>query len=426
LKAVIFSLGSRGDIEPLFAIGEILKSEKWEVVYVFPGQFKELVGSEGHTFYPFTKEFIEVLLAGEQAKVITSQSGSIISRMRSLFLLARRSIQINKEVTLLQKEIIEKEKPDFVFYNQKCVYPIVWDMMNPGYGIFVHPFPCFLHRVDHHSIIGLRGGGNYGKYLNRMGYTFQSFAISLAVYFSTKSFRSELSGVKINAFRIRHWLLQKAKSIYTISPALFSQPSYWPSNAKVVGHYERSKASKWWPDEELLHFLKHYKKITFITFGSISNTNPKKITDAILKVLVKHKIPAIINTSWGGLLKPLTAFPEHIHFVNNIPYDWIFPKMYAVVHHGGAGTTHSALKYGCASLVIPHFVDQYFWSDRIYELELGPKGIPIQKLTSNKLESKMMELLDKKIYKDNAQLMAAKMECENDTEYLMKIITSAG
>ena len=107
--------------------------------------------------------------------------------MRSLFSLARRSIQINKDVTLLQKEIMEKEKPDFVFYNQKCVYPIVWDMMNPGHGIFVHPFPCFLHRVDHHSIIGLSGGGNYGKYLNRMGYAFQSFAIPMAVYFSTNN-----------------------------------------------------------------------------------------------------------------------------------------------------------------------------------------------------------------------------------------------
>src|SRR5688572_22093107 len=224
--------------------------------------------------------------------------------MRSLFSLARRSIQINKEATLRQKEVMGKENPDVVFYNQKCVYPIMWDMMNPGRGIFVHPFPCFLHRVDHHSIIGFGGGGNYGKYLNRIGYAFQSFAISLAVYFSTKPIHPALRGIKINAFQIRRWLLRKAKSIYTISPALFPQPSYWPSNAKVVGHYERHKASKWWPDEELLHFLKHQKKITFITFGSISNTNPEKVTNAILSVLMKHKIPAIINTSWGGLLKP--------------------------------------------------------------------------------------------------------------------------
>jgi sterol 3beta-glucosyltransferase len=424
LKAVLFSLGSRGDIEPFFAIGEILKGKGWEVVYVFPEQFRELVGNVGHTFYPFTKEFLELLLEGEQAKMITSQGGSLLTRIQILISLAKRSIRINNEITQVQKEIIDREKPDYVFYNQKCVYPVVWDMNNKGKGIFVHPFPCFLHRVDHHSIIGFSGGGNYGRYLNRVGYALQSFAISLAVRFSTRPFYTNDGDVKINVFRIRRWLLHKAKSIYPISPSLFPRPSYWPANAHVVGHYERPKASKWSPDDELLHFLNRHRKIIFITFGSISNTDPKKVTDIILRVLVKNKIPAIINTSWGGLLKPDQGSSENILFVNNIPYDWIFPKMYAVVHHGGAGTTHSALRFGCASLVIPHFIDQFFWNDRVHDLGLGPKGVSIQKLNSNNFEIIILELLKNRCYRQSAQLLAAKMASENNAELLMKIITS--
>ena len=86
MKAVLFSIGSRGDIEPLLALGEILKSKNWNVIYVFPEQFRELVG-KGNTFYGFTKEFLDVLVANEQFKIISSRSGSFIKRLKIIFLM---------------------------------------------------------------------------------------------------------------------------------------------------------------------------------------------------------------------------------------------------------------------------------------------------------------------------------------------------
>lgn len=419
MKAVFFSLGSRGDIEPFLALGEILKEKKWEVVYVFPEQFRELIGND--TFYGFTKEFIEVLLAGEQSKVITSRSGSFFKRLKTLFVLAKKSIRINKEVTLKQKKIIDKELPDYVFYNQKCVYPIVWEFKNPNKGIFVHPFPCFLHKVDNHSIIGFGGGGNYGKILNRLSYSFQSLALSFATYFTTKKYHKQLIGKIINPLRIGKRLLNKTKSFYTVSSSLFPQPKNWKKNANVVGYFERNKSENWEADKSLEQFIKNYDKIVFITFGSISNTNPTQKTEAILSALTKHKIPAIINTSWGGLIKP-DKYPEHIYFVNTIPYDWIFPKMYAIIHHGGSGTTHLALKYGCASLIIPHFIDQFYWNTIIHKLKVGKKGVAIKKLNKSNFETLILDLLSNENYKKNAEEIAKKMQKENNTEKLMELI----
>ena len=420
MKAVLFSIGSRGDIEPLLALGEILKSKNWNVIYVFPEQFRELVG-KGNTFYGFTKEFLDVLVANEQFKIISSRSGSFIKRLKILFLLGKKSIRINNEVTLKQKEIIDKEQPDYVFYNQKCVYPIIWEFKNLNKGIFVHPFPCFLHKVNHHSIIGFGGGGNYGSLLNRLSYSFQSIALSLGVYFTTKKYHKELVGKTINPLSIRKRLLNKTKSIYTISPSLFSQPQYWKKNANVVGYFESNKTKNWKPNTDLEQFIETNKKIVFITFGSISNTNPIEKTEAILNALSEHEIPAIINTSWGGLIKP-KVYPKHIHFVNNIPYDWIFPKMYAVIHHGGSGTTHSTLKYGCASLIIPHFIDHFFWNETIHKLKVGPKGISIKKLNKDNFELLILDLLENDTYRKNAELIADQMKKENDTEKLIKLI----
>ncbi|MEN8187869.1 MAG: glycosyltransferase [Bacteroidota bacterium] len=419
MKAVFFSLGSRGDIEPFLALGEILKERKWEVVYVFPEQFRDLVGND--KFYGFTKEFIEVLLAGEQSKVITSKSGSIFKRLKTLFVLAKKSIRINKEITLTQQKIIDKELPDYVFYNQKCVYPIVWEFNNPNKGIFVHPFPCFLHKVDNHSIIGFGGGGNYGRILNRLSYSFQSLALSFATYFTTKKYHKQLFGKIINPLHIGKRLLNKTKSFYTVSSSLFPQPKNWKKNANVVGYFERNKSENWEADKSLEQFIEKYDKIVFITFGSISNTNPTQKTEAILSALSKHKTPAIINTSWGGLIKP-EKYSEHIYFVNTIPYDWIFPKMYAVIHHGGSGTTHLALKYGCASLIIPHFIDQFYWNTIIHQLKVGKKGVSIKNLNQSDFEVLLLDLLNNENHKINAEKIAKQMRGENNTERLMELI----
>ena len=70
---------------------------------------------------------------------------------------------------------------------------------------------------------------------------------------------------------------------------------------------------------------------------------------------------------WTGKINDA---PDHILFVNNIPYDWIFGNMYAVVHHGGSGTTHTALKNGRPGLIIPHIVDQFYWGRTIEQLKL--------------------------------------------------------
>ena len=64
-----------------------------------------------------------------------------------------------------------------------------------------------------------------------------------------------------------------------------------------------------------------------------------------------------------------------------LPHDWLFPKMRAVVHHGGAGTTGAGLRAGVPSIVVPFTMDQPFWASRVHALGVGPKPIPRPKLT---------------------------------------------
>jgi sterol 3beta-glucosyltransferase len=76
---------------------------------------------------------------------------------------------------------------------------------------------------------------------------------------------------------------------------------------------------------------------------------------------VTHPTPirTLLSVGWGGLGS--TTVPAHVHILDNVPHDWLFERVSAVVHHGGAGTTAIGLKKAAPTIVVPFFGDQGFW-----------------------------------------------------------------
>ena len=141
-----------------------------------------------------------------------------------------------------------------------------------------------------------------------------------------------------------------------------------------------------------------------------------------MDILKKHKIPAILNTASGGIVKPTKYDTGLFHFVEQIPYHWILPKIHAVIHHGGSGTTHTALKYGCATMIIPHIIDQYVWNDIISNSGLGPKGLAINKIARKNLEPKIIDLFHNHSYKSKVSKISKKIKAEDFKERLYEAI----
>lgn len=417
MKAILFSIGTRGDIEPFLAIAQILKDKNWDVICVFPEQFRETVEGMGFHFKGFSREFLD-MLDGKEAKMFMGGQGSIFKRFGFLIKMARVGLKLSKGILKLHHDTMEEEKPDRILYHPKCNYSLIWGMANPGKSILISPIPGVAHTIKHLTILG-----NYGRVLNTFNSWFGNTMKAVMLKIVSKRYRKDYPGLKITVPSIKKAMLQKEKTFYTISPSLFSKPDYWPSPAQVVGYYERDKTANWQPDEKLVDFLITHKKIIFITFGSMSNSNPKEITRIIVDVLQRNGISAIINTSWGGL-EEADEFPDNIYFVNNIPYDWLFPKMYAIIHHGGSGTTHTALKYACPSLIIPHILDQFFWNEVISKLHLGPKGMSIKNLNEKSFESRLLDLMNNDSYRRNTRLISNKMKTEGDKDKLYNMIVN--
>jgi len=410
MKVILFSIGTRGDIEPFLAIAQLLKEKNCDVICVFSEQYREIVERMGLSFKGFSKDILD-LMNGNEMKMIFGNQGSILKRIRILIKMARVSLKLSKDSVTLQHRIQTEEKPDRILYHPKCNYSAVWGVGNLGKTILVNP------TLD--PLSDLRG--DYGKFLNKITRWFVNTMKAVMLKLVSKRFKKDFSGTKITVSSIKRTMLEKEKTFYTISPSLFPKPANWPLNTSIVGYHERDTAVDWQPDEKLLLFIRKHEKIIFITFGSMSNPNPKEKTRSIVEVLKRNNIPAIINASWGGLEKT-DELPDNIFFTGDLPYSWIFPKIYAVIHHGGSGTTHTALKYACPSLIIPHVLDQFFWDKTIAKLQLGPKGISIRKFNEKEFEPKVLDLYYNKDYKKNASMISRKMQSESDKNKLYEMI----
>jgi UDP:flavonoid glycosyltransferase YjiC (YdhE family) len=152
----------------------------------------------------------------------------------------------------------------------------------------------------------------------------------------------------------------------------------------------------------------------------MSSRKPEETAEIILNAIVKTKQRTIMLTGWGGLKK--ANLPDNVFMVDSIPISWLFPRVSAAIHHGGAGTTAEALKAGIPSVVIPFFGDQFFWGRRVFELGVGPEPIPRKKLTAERLSKAIQETMANPIMHQNAANLGAKIRMEDGIANAVAII----
>ena len=414
MRIVLISVGTRGDMEPFLAIGEILHGRGHRVICAFPEQFRDLAVESNLGFASLGTGFID-MLESKTGKAAMGGSSSGFRKLLADVKLARASTAINKELIHRQHEIIEGEDPDRVVYNGKAIYPILWGLHHPGRNILVCPVPYMLY-VRNRTHVAFNS--NFGPALNKLTYALADFGLVTTTLISKKWLKTNHN---VSRKQISH-ALSSNKAVYTISPSLFPKPAYWNENLSVLGFYERNKTVSWEPDKDLTDFLDKHPKVLFITFSSMSNPEPEKKTRIFTDILERNQIPAIINTAAGGLVRLEKFDTGVVHFVDRIPYDWIFPRIYAVIHNGGSGTTHLALKHGCASLIIPHIIDQFVWNRIIDEIGAGPRGAKAASISKQNLEPKILALMNNGSCRNKAEQVADKMANENFNDVMYQTI----
>lgn len=415
MKILLASIGTRGDMEPFLAIGEKLVKQGHHITYLFPEQYLTLV-PEGLHKVGMSRKFVE-LVESEEGKVIMGGKIGFLKKIKSYYRLYKVGMKINHEMYREQFECIESQQPDLILHHPKCLYPLVWRMKYSKKTIMISPVPYVVHKVKSKPNLGF--GKPWFRWWNEFTYELGNYGIIKTLYDEQSSVPENPQFTKADIKKV----LLEGRMIYTISPSLFHRENYWHEGVQVLGYHERNKTINWTPEEGLLRFLERHPKIILLTFGSMVNPDPENNSQMLYEVFNQLGIPVLVNTAGGGLVKSGSLQNhENFYFVDQLPYDWIMKRVYGVVHHGGSGTTHSGIKNGCATLILPHIIDQYVWNDVVFQKGVGPKGIALKDITKSQFERLLSDLWNDDAYRKKAEILAKKMQNEDMEETLLSFI----
>lgn len=208
--------------------------------------------------------------------------------------------------------------------------------------------------------------------------------------------------------------------IYGYSPQVIPTPADWPDYIHVTGYWFLEPPAGWEPPSDLVNFLQAGPPPVYVGFGSMLSRKPEETAELVLKALARTGQRAVLSSGWGGLKHE--NLPETVFMVGSIPHSWLFPKMAAVVHHGGAGTTGAGLRAGVPSIITPFFGDQPFWGQRVYAIGVGPKPIPRRHLTVNNLAEAIQCAVTDRAMQKNAANLGERIRAENGIAQAVAVI----
>ena len=138
------------------------------------------------------------------------------------------------------------------------------------------------------------------------------------------------------------------------------------------------------------------------------------MTQIALAALAKTGQRGILLTGWGGICA--ADLPETVFKLESASHDWLFPRMAAIVHHGGAGTSAAALRAGVPSVVVPFFGDQPFWAHRLLQLGVSPAPIPKSSLTVDKLAEAIAIAVSDETMQQRVRAIGNQIRAENGVQ----------
>lgn len=177
--------------------------------------------------------------------------------------------------------------------------------------------------------------------------------------------------------------LRRTPTIHGYSAHVSPRAPDWPDGWEVSGYWFLDEAEAYAPPEALTRFLAAGEPPVCIGFGSMSAGDAAPLTKLFVDAVAQSGRRAILLAGWSALGG--VELPETILRLDAVPHDWLYPRVAAVVTHGGAGTVGASLRAGRPTVVVPHMADQLYWARRVAELGVGPPAIERPKLRAENL-----------------------------------------
>ena len=415
MKISIITIGSQGDIQPYLALGARLKKEGHEVVIATAVNFKNIVLGLGLSFFSLEIDAVEG---------INSSSGIFATIKRFKEFVCPWRYQLCTAVPLIA------QRSEAIIYNSLAYQNMIWtgidvaDKLKIPYFItsFVPEYTP-TGQIPHFRF----ATESLGSFMNKLSY----YLIDLGHFVLNRMFynypdlfynnpKNMFTYTSVTKEATKH--SKKFPILYLYSKHILPGFTDFDGNCIITGPLFLESKDDYSPPQYLVDFITKGEPPIYIGFGSTKPKNSAKITYILIEALKKTKQRGILNLGLGSLVK-LGPLPDNIMIIEDyIPHDWLFPRMRAIIHHGGAGVTAIGLCSGKPSIVCPFEYDQPFWASRVFKLGVGPKPIPIKRLTSAKLIKAINEVITDNKMQERAKILGDKIRSEDGVGAAVKYI----
>lgn len=381
VRIAILTMGSRGDVQPFMALASAVKKAGHEVVVATHTIFAESIRELGLEFSPLEGDIRELLKSKSVQNVLTA-GGNPLS-------FVHRFIKASEPLVMetVKGMLSACENADAVILAGLGFYggSDVAEKLGIAY-ITAAVQPMQPTRAFHNPFFPappklLPYKGTY----NRISHVlFASLFWQLVRPLLNKARKEILDLPPASRQPVFKQIdSRQALSLWGISPTVVPKPADWAEWHKVTGYWYLDTPSTWRPPEDLIDFLELGDAPIYIGFGSMNDEDAERLTEIVVQAVKIAKCRGILLTGWGAITASRAS--DDIYVVDSIPHDWLFPRVAAVVHHGGAGTTAAGFWAGVPTIVVPFTADQFFWADRVKKLKVGISPCSRKKLTARKL-----------------------------------------
>jgi vancomycin aglycone glucosyltransferase len=389
MKIAIVVNGTRGDVQPMLALATGLIKNRHEIICCAPPENEELVKRYNIQFVPFGPNYMELFKQNAQMKGGATKAPSPKEMKK----------ETENQIDLLPELL---KGSDLV--------------LGVGFVLGVHTVADIL-KVPYRFVIFypiLLGTSNNDPFINRVLFGFGKSMTNMVM----KSFiNKKRAGVELKPIKDvwadwmgDHVIVACDKELNTAREGVlfnFTQTGYMmlPSQTGLP--------------ENVKKFLASGKPPVFIGFGSNPVSRPEKYSHTFSEVSKATNQRLIISKGWADLPEDNTS---NVLYVDEMPFELLFPRLAAIVYHGGTGTMAAAARAGIPQVAFPFMADQFENRKQIVKLGLGPNACDFKKISANALTSAIKECVTNDMYKENAVQISQKLQGSNGLELTLKLI----
>ncbi|GEL24757.1 glycosyl transferase [Pseudonocardia sulfidoxydans NBRC 16205] len=389
VRVLIAALGSRGDVVGFVGLGRRLAADGLDVTVAANPEFADDVHAGGIGFAP---------LAGDARTISDLPSGWRTSPRA----LAAQADALTSYLESTADDLVDAaQHADLLLCNVTAMFgvDVAEGLGIPSAGLFSQPieptreFPPMLL----HTARSLGGVGNLlaGRVALRSAVPFHraSARVRSRLGLPRRSAAATARALERQRWRVWHgW-----------SPHVLPRPADWRPGLDVVGYWHPVVPDDWTPAPELATFLDDGPAPVYLGFGSMGHGRGAELSAIVADVVGRTGIRAVVHRGWAGL----EVSSDRVCLVDHVPHAWLFPRMAAVVHHGGAGTAGAAFTAGVPVVTVPVYADQPLWAARARALGVGPEPLPQARLTAAALAERITDATTRPEFRRTAARLAA-------------------